>query len=707
MVKKRYFILCLLCCSYAWGIAQKPAALRKNALEQFENGRWAAAHQLFTAYQAAKPGDLDVLTKLGICSYHLGMGDQALKLLEYAAAKNPAGKDYNLYYYLARTLHGLQEYERAIPAYKAFLRFCPKDHPFKAGIADQLRRCMSGLAVKTNETVALVENLGDRINSAGDEFAPLFSPNHPERFYYAAARENCQGGLRNDEGYEDTLSGHWCSDMFIASLSAAGWETRGDLGSLINTPRFEAPVSFSQNGKVLYYFRGFTMFSGEILADTAGRKDEYAVQAPLLKSPMQAEAGDEAAFFYNDTTMIFASRRSGGLGGLDLYVTTLRAEGWTEPVNLGDKINSPYDETTPFVAPDGHSLYFSSNRTSSIGGLDVFKTRYEPAVKSWSAPENVGTPINSPFDDGYFQCAADGRTAMLASGRFGGYGMRDVYIVYFKESLPEYKVEQAEKFAGIPEPALAQESTIPVFSAQPLFYDNDRDLTTGDNVKAIQQAILICRQYPDVMVIAHAHTDETGPLKFDLYNGIKRAEIVGKTLENAGIDPARIILRSTGPAYALARMVVDAAPSPEGRRLNRRIDIEFVGKDGKLPFEWRIDRPVLSDKLASGAWKVLEDYKTGLAYKVEFAQTRQILNSDAAAMFSDLMIEKDAFNGAFRYTAGWFRQFQQALPLKADLLKQGFSDVQVIAYLNGIRISKADAVALLKKYPDLNGFIRG
>ncbi|MEI6409659.1 MAG: hypothetical protein WCR52_09775 [Bacteroidota bacterium] len=693
--------------------AQKLADLKKSGEKYFANAHWQEARQYLSQYQDQKPGDLVVLTKLGIALCQLHQADQGLKYLEYVLKQNPNSTDPELYYNLARALHGKQEYEKAIVYYKSFLRVCGERHPLRASIPDQIRRCLSGLTVTTNETVALVENMGDRINTEGDEYAPVASVNHADRIYFAAAKPGCTGGLRNDAGLEDEDAGHWCADMFVGELKPSGWELAAPLGSLLNTARHEAPLGFNENGYILYYFRGFTLYSGEILNDTAGRKDEYAVQSPKFKSSMRPEEGDGSPYFFNDTIMLFASRRPGGQGGLDLYLSILRDSIWSAPENLGPAVNSAYDETTPFLARDGRSLYFSSNNTSGIGGLDVYKAVFDDAKQAWQTPVNMGLPINSPGDDAFFRLASDGSTGIFASDRLDSYGKRDLYIAYFKDIQSEQTIEHQPIIyakvgkTGQGSGAQTAVQTTETVQIPSLGYDSDRDISSGDNLKAIEQIATTALKYPSTNFCITVHTDETGPARFDLYNGIKRAEIVGKMLSERGVAPERMILRSCGAAYPRARNVLDAAPNPAGQKLNRRIDIVPISADGTLPFEFKALQPEVPELMVAGAAQYFDEHTKGLFYKLEVAVTRQILNNEALSMFSDLMIESKSGSGSYRYTAGLFSQFAKASVLRTELLKQGFTDVQVVAYLNGIRISKPEAVGLIKKYPDLASFIKG
>jgi hypothetical protein len=97
----------------------------------------------------------------------------------------------------------------------------------------------------------------------------------------------------------------------------------------------------------------------------------------------------------------------------------------------------------------------------------------------------------------------------------------------------------------------------------------------------------------------------------------------------------------------------------------------------------------------------------GVSYRVDITSTRQLLNNDVLAMFGDQIIETQPGTGLYLYTAGLFKDHAKAVELRKELQNQGFAEALVGAYVNGIRISKAEAVALLKKYPELTAFVRG
>ncbi|MDO8971940.1 MAG: OmpA family protein, partial [Saprospiraceae bacterium] len=360
----------------------------------------------------------------------------------------------------------------------------------------------------------------------------------------------------------------------------------------------------------------------------------------------------------------------------------------------------------PFLARDGATLYFSSNRPESIGGMDIFKTVLDAKTRVWQTPLNLGLPINSPENDAYFRLSTDGRTAFFASDRMGSFGQRDLYIAYFNESQPEQSSEtQPALFAQAPEVSNEPEEILEIVLPT-LAYSSDEDVLSPDNEQIVEQVASLARKFPQTAVLVTVHTDASGQPKFDLYNGIKRAEIVGKALSERGIPAEKILLRSAGPDYPIARAVLDAAPNPAAPGLNRRIEVTLTAMES-LPLKLRMERPFVSELMTAPGGQRLDEATAGLSYKVEATITRQILTNDALAMFGDLMIETQPRTGNYRYTAGFFKRHSEAAQLRKEVLSQGFTEAVVVAYINGIRISKAEAVALLKKYPDLAGFVRG
>lgn len=113
--------------------------------------------------------------------------------------------------------------------------------------------------------------------------------------------------------------------------------------------------------------------------------------------------------------LYFASTREGGLGGIDIYRSVLRPDGtWGDPVNLGPTINTQGDDKTPFIHSDSQTLYFASNGRFAMGGFDIYYAQYL-GLGQWTAPKNIGYPINTYRDDVAFIVSTNGKKIYFAS----------------------------------------------------------------------------------------------------------------------------------------------------------------------------------------------------------------------------------------------------------------------------------------------------
>jgi len=134
----------------------------------------------------------------------------------------------------------------------------------------------------------------------------------------------------------------------------------------------------------------------------------------------------------------FSSNRPGGYGKMDLYKSVkLENNKWSKPENLGSMINSEYDENYPFIHPNGKRLYFASdNIKKSIGGYDIFVTDFSEKISDWLEPQNIGLPINTPSNDISFVPNAEGNFAYYSSSTNNEKGNFNLYVVRLEQSIP-------------------------------------------------------------------------------------------------------------------------------------------------------------------------------------------------------------------------------------------------------------------------------
>jgi outer membrane protein OmpA-like peptidoglycan-associated protein len=200
----------------------------------------------------------------------------------------------------------------------------------------------------------------------------------------------------------------------------------------------------------------------------------------------------------DERTLFFVSDRPGGLGGRDIYMCRRLPNGkWSAPINLGPPINTPYDEDGPFFHPDGKTLFYSSNGPNSMGGFDIFRTELRPD-STWAPPINLGYPINTPGDDIYFVLSASGLHGYYASERDDSYGEKDIYLIDFSTlQVAAQPTESKEEELNVSsEPASAPVFRPNLTLVTGIIYDSqtqaplEATITIIDNVRAETLAVL-------------------------------------------------------------------------------------------------------------------------------------------------------------------------------------------------------------------------
>jgi outer membrane protein OmpA-like peptidoglycan-associated protein len=171
--------------------------------------------------------------------------------------------------------------------------------------------------------------------------------------------------------------------------------------------------------------------------------DKWTIPVNMGHKVNSAAWDSQPALSADGRTLIFSSRRLGTKGGADLW-TTWRDEkdAWVTPVNLGPEINSSGDDESPFLHPDGQTLYFRSDGHPGMGSFDIFYSRKNEFTDTWQKPENIGYPINTEGEEGAFVVSLDGKTAYFASDTDFSTGKSkgnlDIYYFHlYEEARPK------------------------------------------------------------------------------------------------------------------------------------------------------------------------------------------------------------------------------------------------------------------------------
>jgi len=267
-------------------------------------------------------------------------------------------------------------------------------------------------------------NLGQRVNGAYTEHSPSLRADEQVLYFtrrYPAKRRG-PGSTASDE------------DLFYSELQPDGtWGVAKDLGDAINTHYREGASCVSPDGKYLFFTscdRPEGLGSCDLYI--AFRQGDKWVKPKNIGSNVNSRFWESQPTFSSDgRTLIFVSNRA-GKGKQDIWMTRIGNDSqWTKPVNLS--INTSGSDQSPFIHPDGKTLYFASDEHLGMGRHDLFVTTILDEEGNCSAPINLGYPINSPEDDVSLMVSANGELAYYASGMEGGFGEWDLY----KFELPE------------------------------------------------------------------------------------------------------------------------------------------------------------------------------------------------------------------------------------------------------------------------------
>lgn len=687
-------ILCLL----AWSAnGQSKQELKEEAKNYILAEHYEDAIRTLQRSRQLVRSDEESRFLLAVCYYQLNDLNRAQELLDALTGEDKSPYP-ECWLYLARILHAQQQFDEAAAQYKTYLRTLRADHPNRAMTIEEIRRCDNGLRLLYREAQAIVENMGARVNSAADEFGPVPSPNRSTRLYFSSIRPGNSGGPRDKHTQTDEKYGLHLSDMFSTDLAGGQWQAAQSMHSLLNSPQHEHLIDFTGNGNVLLYYQGWNWERGEIFADTF-QQERSLTTTPYL-TPASGQIGDQALFVYNDTLLIFASRRPGGYGGLDLYRSAYRNGQWTGAQNLGPQINTAYDETTPFLARNGLTLYYSTNNSRmSIGGLDVVRSVYLPEADRWSSPENLGIPINSAQDDSHFRLARDGFTGFFASARKDGLGQRDLYLAYFTKYrqemeppaisyVPPTTVGQPTVVNTRPNspplPTNTSRPTLPTATAG-IWQHEQTNLVGVDQPLWLDQLLTTYRQNPgDHLVISCYVPNEMGQLLTShLYEAMQAINRLAQNLESKGIPRAQIFLRTLAHSGNNYRLTANLAPQ-------------------QSPLQPR-QAPIIGLAATKGAGTVASDQV--LCYKVQVAAVQRSYSNEDLSSRADIMLEKAGDSPYFRYTSGAFNTYRAANTFRRALVAAGYRGAYVVPYLYGERLEKGEVPRYVNEYPDLREFL--
>jgi len=260
----------------------------------------------------------------------------------------------------------------------------------------------------------IIESLDKNVNSDFDELNPLLSPDGKTLYFTRKNHPQNTGGVMDKEDIwysELDESGNWKLAQNMTQFNNAGPNSINTIQSV--TPDGRSAIMVLTNK----YLPNGKMSAGVSVSSNINGEWTKPVALNIIN---EYNYNQKANYFLTDNrqTLLMSVERQDSYGDRDLYVTFAKSDNiWTEPLNLGDVVNTAGEESGPFLASDDRTLYFSSNGFSGYGGSDVYVTkRLDDTWTKWSEPENLGPEINSPLEDLFFNIPAASEFAYYSRG---------------------------------------------------------------------------------------------------------------------------------------------------------------------------------------------------------------------------------------------------------------------------------------------------
>lgn len=391
-----------------------------NNLISYEDYRGAT--DALVSLTRSEPGFIDAWIMLGELYNEQNQFDEGRQALLQAVNLDPnyASK---AWFFLAESCWNLDSFYCCAEACERFIQFQTiSKERYQQALQMKRNSLFAAEAIK-HPVPFDPKSLGEGINSSQPEYLPSVTGDEQTMVF---TRRMGKGPAANE-------------DFFIARKMNGAWSSAVPLSGNVNTLYNEGAQSLTPDGNQLYYAAcdkpgGF----GSCDIYFTQRKGTDWTDVKNAGSPVCTNAWETQPCIGADgNTLFFVSNRAGGKGGSDIWVAYKNKSGkWQLPQNLGDSINTAYDEKSPFIHPDGVTLYFSSKGHPGFGGDDIFISRRK-ADGTWSTPKNIGYPINSRNDENSLIVSLNGKHAYFASDRLSDSKNYDLYYFdLYKEAQP-------------------------------------------------------------------------------------------------------------------------------------------------------------------------------------------------------------------------------------------------------------------------------
>ena len=343
----------------------------------------------------------------------------------------------NVIYSIGLLHFKMGEYKKAKTQFEKFLNYDKGDPILQEKTNMRIEACQFAIKQKKNPVEFQPKNLGDSVNSRYNEYWPSISADGRTlvitRLIPRKDLHEVEARLQNMPEEKRKLIEARISkeqeDFFVSYRADSAWSQAQNMGDPLNTKFNEGAQTLSADGETMY-------FSACNKDDSKGGCDIYMAEKKNgswsepqnIGSPVNTDRWESQPSISPDgQTLYFVSNRKGTKGHKDLWKSVKDANGvWQEPENLGDSINTPFEEMAPFIHMDNQTLYFASQGWPGMGNQDLFMSERKGDT-AWSTPKNLGYPINTHKNEFGMIVSSSGLKAYYASDRQKNR-QKDIYV---------------------------------------------------------------------------------------------------------------------------------------------------------------------------------------------------------------------------------------------------------------------------------------
>lgn len=622
-MKKLYITLSFVIAS---GLLSAQNSKTKDADKLFDRFEYIDAASAYLKLTEKGYEDSYVQKRLADSYYNVFNTAEAIKW--YAKLVEEKQQDAEIYYKYAQMLKAEGNYDEAKKQMQQFVQLKPND---ERSISFQNNpNYLADLKAKR----PLFEVKTSDINSNKSDFGALLTDDNT--VYFTSARNEARKTSGwNDEPY---------LDLYQAIYNEDGTLSAPTLVESVNTKWHDGPATISADGTIMYITS--ESFNDNKFEKSDDKKSKFSRMYLYKATKNDGKWSNLTALPINSTeyslrnpsiskdgkTLYFSSDMPGGFGGEDIWKVSVNGDEYGTPENLGEKINTPGNESFPFITSE-NMLYFSSNSKQGFGGLDVF----EADLNTGSEAINIGEPVNTGKDDFAFSFNTSKKVAIFSSNRDG---VDNLYIaspicgvnaiVIVKSATTRKAVEsalinvlddtnsliatstsndagqqsyevQCEKVytfkvskEGFEDgiftmPASPNGATLieaylepikPIITEkevilQPIYFEFNKSNITAQGAEELDKLVAVMNEYPEMVIFAKSHTDSQGKDKYNLDLSERRAQSTVQYIISKGIDKERI----SGQGFGESELKIQCDKcTDEQHAQNRRSEFLIIKK---------------------------------------------------------------------------------------------------------------------------------